>query len=318
MAKQPRPSERTDRIVACRVTLAQFQQLLAAAQVTDQNVSEYLRDVLFAATEASADALEKAYTEGAREAQADAHRERAAVEAELDRERQLSVSWQQRAGQLERDLRITSGRLTLAIKRVLENHVGARAELARLWACLGAKEQERVLPVLATEIVERVHDVCLSAGKSDLKHVLAVDAKARWLSAMLTRAFAGARSAAPAQAQVTSLALGVATMLLTDWYLRRIGYLAEPTTAEPPAAPEPPPIAATQWSSDLEPLVAGGLEEGDASRAAAAFSLCASREVGPQPVPVIKSPEPTAADRPDCVRDFGCSWPHSAKSDQGL
>ena len=88
MPIQPRPSKRPDRMVACRVTPEQYQQVVKAARAADRNISDYTRDALFATTEATALALEDAYAEGVRAAQAAARQQHELLEAERDRERQ--------------------------------------------------------------------------------------------------------------------------------------------------------------------------------------------------------------------------------------
>jgi hypothetical protein len=325
-------------MVACRVTPEQYQQVVKAARAADRNISDYTRDALFATTEATALALEDAYAEGVRAAQAAARQQHELLEAERDRERQRRAGWQQRAGQLERDLRITSGRLTGSVVRVLENRLGARGEVLRLWALLDVREQERMLPTVATAIVEEVHNVCQSGRRYDLKHVLGVDARARWLAAILTLdSGEGEASDAQARKQVTGLALCAAIMVLSTWYLERVGCLLPRKATEPPPVPEPPPVDVDQSSGDRRTMVADVLVQGDAidagdqvvvsTVAPASSALGAAGETlaggaagdpepdsagaGPPPIPVIASAEQTAAreveqaPRPNAGRDDG-------------
>jgi hypothetical protein len=322
MPRQPIPSKRPDRTVACRVTPEQYHQVLEAARAADQDISHYVRDTLFAATEATAQALDDAYAEGVRDAQAAAQHQRDMIEAERDHERQLRAGWQQRAGQLERELSITSARLTSSVVRVLENGLGARTEVLRLWALLDPSEQERMLPTVATAIVEGVHTVCRSSRRSDLKHVLGVDHRARWLAAILTLGSGeGEGSDARARKQVTGLALCAAVMVLSTWYLERAGYLLPRKPPDPSAVPEPPPVDVAQSIGDRQTMVADVLVQRDAidagdeavvftvapasSAPGAAGETLAGATAGdsepnsagasPPPTPVIDSQEPTAA-----------------------
>jgi hypothetical protein len=320
MPIQPRPSKRPDRIVACRITPEQYQQVLEAARAAERNISDYMRDALFATTEATAQALDDAYAEGVRDAEAAARHQREVMAAERDHERQLRAGLQQRAGQLERDVRITSGRLTSSVVRVLENGLGARTEALRLWALLDESEQERMLPAVATAIVEGVHAVCQSGRRSDIKHVLDVDARARWLVTFLTL-HSGENEASDARKQVTGLALSAAIMVLSTWYLERAGYLLPQKPTEPPPVPEPPPVDVAQSIGDRQTMVADVLVQGDAidagdqvvvstmalasSAPGAAGETLAGGTAGdsepdsagasPPPTPVIASAEPTAA-----------------------
>jgi hypothetical protein len=150
----------TSATLTCRVTDEQHQAVVAWARESGRSVSEFVRDAVFSETHASAAALDQARDGGVQAERAVAEIGLLACEAQLDQALQNGALWRQRAERLERDLRITSMGLLLAVIRVLESDSHARAELARLWACLEPSDRERMLPALATAIAERLDSLC--------------------------------------------------------------------------------------------------------------------------------------------------------------
>lgn len=265
MPIRPKRSTRSDRVVSCRMPSEHYERLAEAAAATDLSVSEFMRESVFGAVETTSAALDAAYSEGVRDAEADAQRHLVMVEAERDQERRLRTQAQQRVGQLEQELRITSARLINSLTRVLEHRSdGARGEVVRLWTMLDVAERERLFPAIATSVVETVHASFATASRPDPEQLLAVYRRARWLCDVVTPGPGNAEGPDPdvhAWALVSTLALRAAILVLLGWSLERRRHLhLRPTVAQPPVAPEVPPVAAALGDAVAQPLGADALE----------------------------------------------------------
>lgn len=203
----------------------QYERLVEAAATTDRTVSAYMRDSVFGAVQATTEALDTAYSEGVRDAEAVAQRRLLIIEAERDQERQLRARSEERAGQLELQLRITSARLITWVTTVLEHRSDrARGEVVRLWTLLDMSERERMFPAIATTIVEGVHAGFATESRVDPEQVLAVHGRARWLCDVLgpdPREAEGPDPDAHARTTVAALALRAALIALLGWSLER-------------------------------------------------------------------------------------------------
>lgn len=248
VAIRPKPSNRPDRVVACRMPCEQHERLVEVAAATNRSVSELMRESVFGAVEATSEALDAAYSDGVRDAQAGAQRHQLIIEAERDQERQVRARWQQRAEQLELELRITSARLISSVTGVLEHRSnGARGEAVRLWKLLDVAERERMFPAIATAIVESVHATLARASRAEPEQLLPVYGRARWLCDVLSPDPGQADEPDPdahARAAVAAVALRAAIVVLLGWCSERTRHHLHPRAAQPPVVPEVPSVAA--------------------------------------------------------------------------
>jgi hypothetical protein len=257
-----RPMSRTDRTVGCRVTSEQYREVEEAARMTGLSVSEYLRGALFTETKATAAALEKARSQGYAAARSTASDELRALQAELSQAREASAAWHQRAQHLGRDVVITSQRVMIAVTRVLWSAPSARAELARLWACLDPADQQRMLPGVTEVILERVERVRDETPRYTRERDAETLTNASWLHRLLIAAGGELTPAARTAHETIVKAAGEAEVSLYRRGLRRgrvpLGDWASamrsrwplnppmaPADDPPPLPPEPPPLDAS-------------------------------------------------------------------------
>jgi uncharacterized protein (DUF1778 family) len=297
------PTRTSSEIVACRLTPEQHGAVVEAARATGRSVSDYLRDALFAAVEATATALEEARSGGFEAARTLARMDSLALEAQLVQARQASAPWQQRAEQLEREVAITSQRLLIAVSRVLGSAPGARAHLARLWACMAIEDQERMLPAVTATIVEQLRGVRdeTSTGPYARERGTEVVASANWIDSLLTRAGGGLTNAARTAHQtivVTALSAELSLIrrgnrpdpaAVDSWISAVLTRSSTPPPPPPdsdrqPTPPELPPQAAT---SQVAVSLVASLEPSWASRpsthAGVPYQGYASAGARPQP-----------------------------------
>jgi hypothetical protein len=276
------PTQTGSMVAACRLTREQHLEVVEAARATDRSLSDYLRDALFAATEATDAALEEARSGGFEAARTLEQIEILTLQTQLHRARHAGALWQQRAAQLERDVAITSQRLLIAVTRVLGSAPGARAQLAQLWACMAAGDQQRMLPAITATVVEQLRRVRdeTSTGPYARERGTEVVASAEWIDSLLTGAGGGLTNAARTAHQTI-----VVTALSAELSLIRRGNRPDPaavdswmsavlTRSSPPpplppdsdrqpTPPELPPQAAT---SQVAVSLVASLEPSWASR----------------------------------------------------
>jgi hypothetical protein len=242
--------------LTCRVTREQHQAVVAWARESGQTLSDYLRDAVFAATEATADALETAREDGVQAERVSARAELQALQAQLDQACHAAAQWQRHAAKLQSDVRITSQRLVVGVVRVLGSTPGARTELGRLWGCLSPTEQARMLPAIAAAITERVDNACQAnrPRTSDVANALRIYANARWISEVVTPGSGAGETSDAAGEEGTVTVLRALTQALTtiaQCFQRAGGSLQD--------QPDPPEVGAR---SPTDPARGGGDEPG--------------------------------------------------------
>jgi hypothetical protein len=244
------------------VTPEEYQEVEEAARITGSStISDHLRRALFAEMRATDAALGEARGRGYAEARSLARDEVRALQAQLVQVRQAAASWQRRAVDLERNVAITSQRLVMAVSRVLWSAPRARAELTRIWACLGPADQQRILPAAAERILEELERI--RDEVSSIRYTRERDAEtltnAAWLHRLLIGAGGELTPAALTAHQTIADAAWKAELSLYRRGHRSDGAAFDawssamrsrwpfnpplaPVDGPPPPPPEPPPL----------------------------------------------------------------------------